>query len=131
MKLSELKGERAVEVIADLIAPITNIAMDQQNLQLFRAEKRDGETDRDMALRDFKVKIPKLLKTHKQDVLEIICAVNEKNPEDMSIVDIIHELLQLANDKDFLNLFLSAVKEGEMPQPTESSVNADHLEPEQ
>lgn len=131
MKLSELKGERAVEVIADLIAPITNIAMDQQNLQLFRAEKRDGETDRDMALRDFKVKIPKLLKTHKQDVLEIICAVNEKNPEDMSIVDIIHDLLQLANDKDFLNLFLSAVKEGEMPQPTEFSVNADHLEPEQ
>ena len=130
MKLSELKGERAVEVIADLIAPITNIAIDQQNLQLFRAEKREGETDRDMALRDFKEKIPKLLKTHKQDVLEIICAINEKNPEDMSIVDIIHDLLQLANDRDFLNLFLSAVKEGEMPQPTESSANAELSEPE-
>ena len=35
MKLSELKGERAVEVIADLIAPIANIVDDQKNLQLF------------------------------------------------------------------------------------------------
>ena len=35
MKLSELKGERAVEVIADLIAPITNIARDADNLKLF------------------------------------------------------------------------------------------------
>ena len=51
MKLSELKGERAVEVIADLIAPITNIAEDQSNLQLFRGNKKDGETDRESAVR--------------------------------------------------------------------------------
>ena len=36
MKLSELKGERAVIAIADLIAPIANIASDQKNLKLFQ-----------------------------------------------------------------------------------------------
>ena len=39
MKLGDFKGEKAIEVIADLIEPITNIAEDQGNLQLFHAKK--------------------------------------------------------------------------------------------
>ena len=62
MKLSELKGERAVEVLADLIAPITNIARDADNLQLFRNKLQDGETARDAGIRLFKERIPVLIK---------------------------------------------------------------------
>ena len=130
MKLSELKGERAVEVIADLIAPIANIAEDQKNLQLFRAEKQDGESNHDMAVRDMKKKIPVLLKTHKKDVVDILCAVNGSDPDDLSILDIIRGVIDLANDKDFLSLFLSAVSQGEQTQPTESSADAINSEPE-
>jgi len=130
MKLSELKGERAVEVIADLIAPITNIVEDQHNLQLFRAEKKDGETDREMGVRDFKEKIPNLLKTHKTDVLAILCALNGNKPEDLSMTDIIRGAVELSRDQDFLSLFLSAVNREDQKQPTESSVNAEHSEPE-
>ena len=130
MKLSELKGERAVEVIADLIAPIANIVDDQKNLQLFRFEKREGETDREAGLRDFKEKIPNLLKTHKQDVLAILCAVNGANPEDMSLTDIVKGVVELANDKDFQSLFLSSVSTVDRIQPTESSEIATNSEPE-
>ena len=130
MKLSELKGERAVEVIADLIAPIANIVDDQKNLQLFRFEKREGETDREAGLRDFKEKIPNLLKTHKQDVLAILCAVNGANPEDMSLTDIVEGVVELANDKDFQSLFLSSVSTVDRTQPTESSEIATNSEPE-
>lgn len=130
MKLGELKGERAIEVIADLIAPITNIAEDQSNLQLFRANKEEGESDRETAVRDFKLKIPKLLKTHKADILAIICAVNGADPNDLSMIDIIKGAMELVNDQDFLSLFLSAVNRGDATQPTESSPNAEHSEPE-
>lgn len=130
MKLSELKGERAVEVIADLIEPITNIAMDQKNLQLFRASKKDGETARDAAIRDFKEKIPIMLKTHKEDILAILCAVNGTKPEDLSVMDIFRGAVELVGDKEFLDLFLSSVSMGGGTQPTESSVHAEHLEPE-
>ena len=130
MKLSELKGERAVEVLADLIAPIANIVDDQKNLQLFRFEKREGETDREAGLRDFKEKIPNLLKTHKQDVLAILCAVNGANPEDMSLTDIVEGVVELANDKDFQSLFLSSVSTVDRTQPTESSEIATNSEPE-
>ena len=130
MKLGELKGERAIEVIADLIAPITNIAEDQQNLKLFRAEKKEGETDHEMGVRDFKEKIPNLLKTHKKDVLQILCTLTDSKPEDMSMIDIMRGTIEIANDQDFISLFLSAVSRGEEMRPTESSNNADHSEPE-
>ena len=130
MKLSELKGECAVEVIADLIAPIANIAEDQENLQLFHAEKKEGETDREAGVRDFKEKIPNLLKTHKTDVLAILCAVNGSKPEDLSVLDIIKGAIELANDQDFQNLFLSSVSTADRKLPTESSVTAEHSEPE-
>lgn len=110
MKLREIKGERAIEVIADLIAPIANIATDQKNLQLFHAEKKEGESSKDTALRDFKEKIPLLLRTHKEDVLAILCAINGSNPEELNMLDIMKGIVELGNDQDFQNLFLSAVK---------------------
>lgn len=130
MKLSELKGEHAVEVIADIIAPIVNIVQDQKELQLFRGTKEDGETDYDMAVRNFKEKIPKLLKNHKKDVLDILCAINGSNPDDLSVVDIIKGAIELTNDQDFISLFLSAVNTAEQTPPTVSSDNAKHSKPE-
>ena len=130
MKLSELKGERAVEVIADLIAPITNIATDQDNLKLFRADKREGETDREASIRDFKEKIPNLLRTHKADVLAILCAVNDCDAEKLSLMEIIKGVMDLVNDPDFLSLFFSSVNQAGRTRPTESSVIAEHSEPE-
>ena len=130
MKLSEFKGERAIEVIADLIAPITNIAIDNENLKLFRAEKHEGETDRDASIRDFKEKIPNLLKSHKKDVLNILCAMNDKKPDELSIADIVGGALELANDEDFVSLFLSVTSPKGQASPTESSAKREHSKPE-
>ena len=130
MKLSELKGERAVEVIADLIAPITNIARDADNLKLFHNKLQDGETVRDAGIRLFQERIPVLVKTHKTDILDIISAVNGCDGAEMSILDIVNSLVDLSNDKEFMSFFLSVVKTAGQPQPTESSVNADLSEPE-
>lgn len=131
MKLSELKGERAIEVIADLIAPITNIALDQKNLQLFKNKPQEGESAAELGAREIKEKMPKLLKTHKDDVLSILCAINGTKPEDMSLVDIIKGTIDLLNDEEFRSLFLSVGKKAERIQPTESSEIAEHSEPEQ
>ena len=130
MKLSDLKGERAIEVIADLIEPITNIALDQKNLKLFQNTPREGESVQELGAREIKEKMPKLLKSHKKDILAILCAVNGSNPEDLSMFDIIKGAIELANDKEFQSLFLSAVNSVEPKQPTESSEIAEHSEPE-
>ena len=120
MKLGELRGERAIEVIADLIAPITNIAEDQENLQLFRAKKQEGETARDMVVRDFKVKLPNLLKTHKKDIIDIVCAVNDTKPDELSILDISRYMIELFKDQEFLSLFMYAVSKEDRTPPSAS-----------
>ena len=130
MKLSELTGERAVEVIADLIEPVANIAKDRKNLQLFRNTRRAGETDQECGMRELTEKIPNLLRTHRDDVLAILCAVNGSKPEDLSVVDIIRGALELSNDQDFLSLFIYAVGTKEETPPTGSSADATNSEPE-
>lgn len=125
MKLSDLKGERAVEVIADIIAPLSSIASDQEQLQLFRIKRQEGESDKDVAVRDISVKIPKLLKTHKADVLAILCAINGTEPEELSVMEIIKQAMELIGDPDFLSLFISAVNSTDQKPPTESSVEQD------
>lgn len=130
MKLSELKGEQAIEVIADLIAPVTSIASDQKNLSIFK-KQGSGERSKEEVAKDLSEKIPTLLKTHKKDVLDILCAFNpDAKPEEMSVYDIINGVSDLLSDKDFLSLFLSVVKTEDRKQPTESSAEQEHSEPE-
>lgn len=131
MKLGEIKAERAVDVIADLIAPISNIAIDFPNFRVTPDYKIEGESNSDTAIRAFKEKVPEMLKTHKSDVLAILCTINEKKPEDLSVVDIIKGMIDLTHDQDFMSLFLSVVRTGAGAQPTESSEVADPSEPEQ
>ena len=130
MRLGEIKGERAVEVIADLIEPISNIASDQQNLKLFQIERREGETAHESAVRDLTEQIPILLKTHKKDVLAILSTINGVPAESMSVVDITKGALELSRDQDFLSLFISSVSTTDGNQPTPSSKDADNSKPE-
>lgn len=110
MKLGELKGEKAIEVIADLIEPLVNISMDKESLQLFSIKAKKGEENYDAAVRDFTEKIPLLLKTHKADILKILSVIGEKPTEEMSMVDIFSGVADLVQDEDFMSLFLSLAK---------------------
>ena len=125
MKLGEIKADRAVEVIADLIVPISNIAIDFPNFKIKPDDKKEGESDRDLSIRVFQEKVPELLKTHKHDVVMILCTINERKPEDLSVIDIIKGMIDLSNDQDFMSLFLSAARIGGKTQPTESSDDAE------
>ena len=120
MKLRDLKGERAIEVIADLIVPVANIASDPKNKDFFRMDKQAGEDERTAAARALKEKTPILLKDHKADILAILSTVNGCDPNELSLLDIINGVVELANDQDFLSLFLSAGNQKGQTLPSES-----------
>ncbi len=109
MKLSEIKGEKAIEVIADLIEPIANIAMDKNLKEIFKIEVAEGETAEEAAAKKIKSKIPYLLKEHKKDVANVLGILEDKNPEELNILQIIKGVMDFANDKALLQLFSSAV----------------------
>lgn len=59
MKLSDVKGDRTLEVIADLIEPICNIAEDENAAALFKREQLpDGMTAKKFLLQKAKRPFP-------------------------------------------------------------------------
>ena len=109
MKLSEIKGERAIEVIADLIEPIANIAVDENFKDVFKIKVGEGETAEEAVGKKLKSKIPYLLKEHKQEISQILGTLEGINPEELNILQIVKGVVEMANDKALLQLFSSAV----------------------
>lgn len=99
MKLSEIKGEAALDVLADVMDPLTALLADPNVKKVVEGKKP-------------KLIIAKsLIKDHKKEIVEIFAILNQKTPEEymesMSITSLITDTLDLLNDKeltDFLEL---------------------------
>lgn len=119
MKLSEIKGERAIEVIADLIEPIATIASGEDIKKIFPIKPEEGETPAEAAMRALKSKIPTIVKSNKKEIAEILGVLEEKDPEELSIAQIMKGLSDMISDKAFIQLFSSAVLTEEAAPPIE------------
>ena len=121
MKLSDIKGERAVEVIADLIEPIANIASDKECADLFSVKPVKGENKNVTARKHLVKKVPLLLKTHKRDVIQVIATLDGKSVEDMNLFSITAALIGIVQDEALIELFTSAARSVEETPPTDTS----------
>lgn len=121
MRLSEIQGERAIEVIADLIEPFSNIATDPNIKSVLQIRKKENETAEEAAIRAIKKNIPVLLKDHKKDVAQVIGILEGIDPEKLNILEIVKGLSEMMTDKTLMQLFSSAVLEGAVPLTVEFS----------
>lgn len=119
MKLSEIKGERAIEVIADLIDPITTIASSEGIKKVFPIVPKDGETPAEAAMRALKTEIPEIIKENSKEVAKIIGTLENADPEELSLAQIMVGLSEMVSDKAFVQLFSSAVLTEETAPPVE------------
>lgn len=113
MKLSNIRGERVFDVIADIIDPIANIAEDDDAAALFRREKLpEGMTPKKFLLNRARKAAPALLKGHKADLIAILSTLDGTNPEAYSValnfVKLLRDTVDLLTDEAFATLFLSA-----------------------
>ena len=110
MKLSEIKGERVFDVIADIIEPCCNIAMDEKSAGLFKREKPEGMSPKDFALSKVKNHLPSLLGEHKNDVIAIMCAMKgikrDEYCEGLTMASLVGDIFEMVTDEDLLS-FLS------------------------
>lgn len=128
MKLSDVKGERTLEVVADLIDPICNIAQDENAAALFRREKLpEGVTAKDFLLQRVKKSAPKLLKDHKSDIVAILATIegvpSAEYEKGLNLVKLFSDFVDLMTDEAFTELFISAQREtssGSAPENTEA-----------
>ena len=110
MRLSDIKGDRAIDVIANLIEPVARIAEDKEAAKLFRREKLSkGETAMGALLKRIRTSVPLLLRNHKMELIEIMAALEgvpkEAYAEALSVPKLIADILGMLNDNELLSFF--------------------------
>lgn len=99
MKLSEIKGEAAIEAVADIIEPLAKIAGDKGFLKEYRSDKPKL------------LLIKYLLKEHRSEVLEILAVLDQKSVEEymetVNLVTLPQQILETVNDPEVAVLFQS------------------------
>ena len=97
MKLSDIKGERALDVLADLIDPVAEILGDKEISEALQSGKAPAKA------------IKLALKNHKRAVLDMMAAIDGEDPETYqpSLFVLPKRILDLLNDPEVQQLFAS------------------------
>lgn len=116
MKLSDIKGDRVFDVIADIIDPIANMVQDKDVAAMFKREAvPDGMEARDFFAKRMCKGLPVLLKSHKADIIAIMAAIEGVTPEQyatsLDFPKLFTDVMELVTDDAFLN-FLSSSETG-------------------
>lgn len=100
MRLSDFKGEEAIDVLADIIDPITTILTDSEIQAL--SKKKDVPPI---------AYVKPMLKNNKQEIIEILARLNNKSVEEytksLSLITLPAQVMDLINDPELQKLFLS------------------------
>lgn len=125
MKLSDIKGDRTLEVIAEIIDPIANIAEDEEASSMFKREKLpDGMKAEKFLMKRARKSLPVLLKGHKSDIIAILSAIEGVSAEEyagaLNLVKLVKDCTDLLTDEVFMELFISAQSENNSGSAQES-----------
>ena len=95
MRLSEIKGERAIDAMADLLEPLSLIFADVEIQRSIKSEEPKL------------LLIKKILKAHKREAIQIMAILDGEKPEtyDINLLKIPMKMLEIVNDPEVISLF--------------------------
>jgi len=116
-RLSEFRGEEALDVLVDLIDPATEIMTDKALIELFRASNMAEAA---------KVAI----KNHKKAVLEILARLDGEDPATYapSLFALPRKLLEIFNDPELVDLFTSQGQKEDQTNSGSATANIEVLQ---
>ena len=132
MKLSDIKGDRVLDVIADIIDPIANMVQDKDVAVMFKREAvPEGMEARDFFAERMRKGLPVLLKSHKADIIAVMAAIEGVTPEQyaksLDFPKLFTDVMELLTDGAFLD-FLSSSETGKgAGAPGSASANSEVL----
>lgn len=132
MKLSDIKGDRVLDVIADIINPIANMVQDKDVAAMFEREAvPDGMEARDFFAKRMCKGLPVLLKRHKADIIAIMAAIEGVTPEQyaasLDFSKLFTDVMELVTDDAFLNFLSSSETGKDAGAPGSASANFEVL----
>lgn len=97
MKLSEIKGEQAIDALAELIEPAAMIFADED----IKNSAKAGEPKL--------ILVKKILKGHKAEVIKILAILDGEDPAEYepNLLTLPAKLLEILNDPELTSLFTS------------------------
>lgn len=123
MKLSDYKGEEALDVLADIIEPLTFILADEE-IQKMRAEEQKKREEAIKNKTPFRTTplikyVTPAIKNHKAEIIQILARLENQTPEeykkDLSLVTLPMQVLEFINDPEIQKLFTSQSQNQETP----------------
>lgn len=106
MKLSEIKGERTLDVIADLVDPVANIAQDKAFMDIVKTKPAEGEDKVSAMVERVRGAIPLLLIEHRDDVVAIMATIEgvtvAEYVESLSLPKLAKDVMDVLTDEDLL-----------------------------
>ena len=126
MKLSDIKGDRVFDVIADIIDPVANMVQDKDVAAMFKREAvPDGMEARDFFAKRMCKGLPVLLKSHKADIIAIMAAIEGVTPEQyaesLDFPKLFTDVMELVTDNAFLDFLSSRETEKGVDAPGSAS----------
>lgn len=119
MKLSDYKGEKAIEVFADLLSPISKILTDKELRKMITSYTDDSKDSEGEKKKPTKIEIiQKAIKSNASAVLEMMAILNDVPVEgyEPSFAELTVSMLEMLNDEELESLFTSqGQKETEKP----------------
>lgn len=107
MRLSEIKGERVFEVMAEVIEPICNIAADEAALALFKGDRPKDADATEYAISKIRNSLPTLVRSHGNDLARIMAATDgvslDEYLADMTVASLIAGIYQILTDDELLS----------------------------
>jgi hypothetical protein len=110
MKLSDVKGERTFEVIADIIGPISTIAADEDAMRLFNTgDKPDDMTNWQWFIERARTSVPVLMRNYSDEFCQIMSAIEgtdkDEYKEGLSIPKLLSDVISLVTDSELVTFF--------------------------
>lgn len=120
MKLSEYRGDDALEVLAELLEPAVEILADSDIAAAWR-DKNPNKTRGQKQLKAVSIAIKK----HKEAVIAILAALDHETPDEyrekINVVTLPKKLLEVLNDKDLHTFFTSQEQTKDVPSGSASA----------
>lgn len=121
MRLSDVKGERTFEVVADIIEPVYRIAQDEAAVEMLSPKPcPEGEDPKKFMARRLVAGVPALLRSHKGDLVAIMAAIEGEDAEEyaasLDLAKLVVSLAELVSDPALMGFLASAAGgSGETP----------------
>ena len=130
MKLSDYKGEEALDVLADIIEPLTYILADEE-IQKMQAEEQKRKAEAIKNKKPFRstplIKyVTPAIRNHKPEIIQVLARLNNQTPEEytagLSLATLPMQVLEFISDPEIQTFFTSQSQSPSTPSASSGSV---------